>query len=114
MIRLCKGVTIRKFFLHISKEEQKARLQARLDDPDKHWKFSLGDLEERKRWDDYTAAYEAALSRTSTGDAPWYVVPADRKWFRNLVISQVLVDTLENLDMEFPTAAEDLSGVEIV
>jgi len=107
------GTTILKFFLHISKDEQKERLQARLDDPTKHWKFSLGDLGERKFWDDYQAAYEDALNKTSTKHAPWYVVPANRKWYRDLVISTVLVDTLKGLKMEFPKPKDDLSSVVI-
>jgi len=105
------GTIILKFFLHISKDEQKERLQARLDDPTKHWKFSLGDLGERKLWDDYQAAYEDALNKTSTENAPWYVVPADRKWYRDLVISRVLVETLEGLKMKFPTPKDDLDGI---
>lgn len=107
------GTTILKFFLHISKDEQKERLQARLDDPTKHWKFSLGDLGERKLWDDYQAAYEDALNKTSTEHAPWYVVPANRKWYRDLVISKVLVETLEGLKMKYPEPKDDLSGVVI-
>jgi PPK2 family polyphosphate:nucleotide phosphotransferase len=108
-----EGTTILKFFLHISKEEQRARLQARLDDPDKHWKFSLGDLDERALWDRYQEAYEAMLSRTSTAWAPWYVVPADRKWYRNLVVARTMVDTLEALGMDWPESEEDLSGVTV-
>ncbi|HUG74807.1 MAG TPA: polyphosphate kinase 2 family protein [Acidimicrobiia bacterium] len=108
-----EGTTILKFFLHISKDEQKERLQARLDDPDKHWKFDTGDLKERARWNEYAAAFEAVLERTSTEWAPWYVVPADRKWYRNLVVAQTLVETLEGLGMEFPASDEDLSQVEI-
>lgn len=108
-----EGTTIVKFFLHISKEEQAERLQARLDEPDKRWKFASGDLAERERWDDYVAAYEAALSRTSTDHAPWYVVPADRKWYRDLVVSQVLVDTLEGLDLAYPEPEEGLDGLNI-
>ncbi len=107
------GTTILKFFLHISKDEQKERLQARLDDPTKHWKFSLGDLGERKLWDDYQSAYEDALNKTSTEYAPWYVVPANRKWYRDLVISKVLVETLEGLKMKYPEPKDDLSGVVI-
>ncbi len=106
-----EGTTIVKFFLNISKSEQAERLQARLDDPTKHWKFSLGDLDERKRWDDYRAAFEEMLSRTSTDEAPWYVVPADRKWYRNLVVATVLVKTLEGLAMSYPEPEDDLSGV---
>jgi PPK2 family polyphosphate:nucleotide phosphotransferase len=108
-----EGTTILKFYLHISKEEQKERLQARLDEPHKRWKFAKGDLAERARWDDYTAAFEAVLSETSTSWAPWYVIPADRKWYRNLVISQVLVETLESLEMEYPEPEEDLEGIVI-
>ena len=107
------GTTIVKFFLHISKDEQKERLQARLDDPSKHWKFSVGDLAERKLWDDYQAAYEDVLNKTSTKHAPWYVVPANRKWYRDLVISTVLVDTLKSLKMKYPAPKDDLSGVVI-
>jgi PPK2 family polyphosphate:nucleotide phosphotransferase len=108
-----EGTTIVKFFLNISKEEQAERLQARLDDSTKHWKFSLGDLAERKKWDDYRAAFEAMLGRTSTAEAPWYVVPADRKWYRNLVVASVLVETLEGLAMSYPEPEDDLSGVVI-
>jgi len=89
-------------------------LQSRLDDPTKHWKFNSGDLKERARWDEYMAAYEDVLHKTSTEYAPWYIVPANRKWFRNLVIAEVLVTTLENLDMKYPLPKEDLSQVVIV
>ena len=106
-----EATTILKFFLHISQEEQAARLQPRLDDPAKHWKFSLGDLEERSRWDEYREAYQAAVWRTSTPWAPWYVVPADQKWFRDLLISSVMVETLERLGLDFPASSEDLSDV---
>ncbi|CAG1015484.1 polyphosphate kinase [Anaerolineales bacterium] len=105
------GTTILKFFLHIDKDEQKERLQARLDDPTKRWKFRLGDLEERKLWDEYMEAYEDVLSKTSTEYAPWYVVPANRKWYRDLVISSVLVETLEDLKMKYPESEENLDGV---
>ena len=108
-----EGTTIIKLFLHISPEEQKERLQDRLDEPDKHWKFAKGDLAERKRWDDYIAAFEEALSQTSTDDAPWYVIPADRKWYRNLVISALLVDLLEGLDMRWPAPEEGLEDIVI-
>ena len=98
-----EGTTVVKIFLHISKDEQRERLQARIDDPAKHWKFEFGDLEERKLWDHYQAAFGDMLTETSTPDAPWYVVPANRKWYRNIVISQILVDTLERLASgEFP------------
>jgi PPK2 family polyphosphate:nucleotide phosphotransferase len=107
------GTTVLKFFLHISKDEQKERLQARLDDPAKQWKFRKGDLLDRARWDDFMEAYEAALSRTSQKHAPWYVVPADRKWYRNLVVAEVLVQALEDLEIKTPEPEEDLKGVVI-
>ena len=107
------GTTILKFYLHINKDEQKERLQARLDDPTKRWKFRLGDLEERKLWDNYMEAYEDVLSKTSTEYAPWYIVPANRKWYRDLVISSVLVGTLEDLKMKYPESEENLDGVVI-
>ncbi len=107
------GTTILKFYLHIDLDEQKSRFQARLDDPTKRWKFRLGDLEERKFWPDYMEAFEDVLSKTSTEHAPWYIVPANRKWFRDLVISSVLVDTLEGLKMEYPEAEENLDEVVI-
>lgn len=108
-----EGTTIVKIFLHISKDEQRERLQARVDNPAKHWKFEMGDLEERKLWDDYQSAFGDMLTETSTEDAPWYIVPANRKWYRNIVISQILVDTLERLASdEFPPNPE-LNGLEI-
>lgn len=107
------GTTILKFYLHIDLDEQKERLQARLDDPTKHWKFRLGDLDERKRWPEYTQAYEDVLSRTSTEYAPWYIIPANRKWYRDLVLSSVLVETLERLKMEYPKSEENLDGIVI-
>ena len=97
-----EGTTIVKFFLHISRDEQRQRFQERYDDPRKRWKFSLGDLEERKRWDDYMHAYEDALAKTSTAAAPWFVVPADRKWFRDLAVATILADTLARLDPQYP------------
>ena len=106
-----EGTTILKFFLYIDRDEQRARLQARLDDPSKRWKFRLGDLEERRRWDDYTVAYEDMLERCSTDDAPWYVIPANRKWFRNLAVAEILADTLDDLKPRYPEPAEDLAGV---
>jgi PPK2 family polyphosphate:nucleotide phosphotransferase len=109
-----EGTTIIKFFLHISREEQGERLQARLDVPEKRWKFSRGDLAERELWGDYRAAFEAMLSRTSTEWAPWYVVPANRKWYRNLVVSQVIVDTLESLGMAYPEPEEGLDDITVV
>jgi PPK2 family polyphosphate:nucleotide phosphotransferase len=100
-----EGVTILKFYLHIDKKEQKERLQARLDEPDKNWKFNPGDLEERKLWPEYQKAYEDALSKTSTEYAPWYIVPSNRKWYRNLVIGNILVKTLKDLDMKLPAVS---------
>ena len=108
-----EGVTIRKFFLHISSDEQRERLQARVDDPEKHWKFSFGDLDERKRWDDYQAAFHDMLVETSTAAAPWYAVPADRKWFRNLVITRILVDTLDEIAHDVYPPNPELDGLVI-
>jgi PPK2 family polyphosphate:nucleotide phosphotransferase len=108
------NVTILKFFLHISKDEQKERFQARLDDPSKHWKASPADFAERKYWDDYQEAFEDALSNCSTKHAPWFVIPANKKWFRNFAVSQIIRDTLESLDMKFPPAPLDLDKVKIV
>lgn len=108
-----EGTTILKFYLHIDRDEQKRRLQSRLDDPTKGWKFNLGDLQERKRWDEYLAAYADAISATSTDPAPWYVVPANKKWYRNLVVSQVIVSTLEGFSMAYPAPSADLSNVVI-
>jgi PPK2 family polyphosphate:nucleotide phosphotransferase len=107
------GTTILKFFLHIGLDEQKERLQARLDEPAKRWKFRLGDLEERKLWNNYMQAYEDVLSKTSTGYAPWFIVPANRKWYRDLIVSSVLVEALQNLNMKFPEPEENLDGVVI-
>lgn len=109
-----EGATILKFYLHIDKAEQKTRLQARLDEPLKRWKFNRGDLKERELWLDYLAAYENVLSRTSTEAAPWYIVPANRKWYRNLVIATVVVETLEGLAMRYPDPEADLDDVVIV
>ncbi len=105
------GVTIVKCFLHISKDEQRERLQARLDNPNKRWKFNKGDLSERKLWDDYQRAYEDALTKCNTHHAPWHIIPADRKWYRNLVVSQILRETLEKLDPQFPAPESDLDGI---
>jgi PPK2 family polyphosphate:nucleotide phosphotransferase len=107
------GVTILKFFLHISKGEQKKRFEERLDDPTKNWKVSQADFDERKYWADYTRAYEDALSRTSTKWAPWRIVPADHKWYRDLVVSKVIAETLEGLNMKYPKPAMDLKKVVI-
>ncbi len=108
-----EGTTIVKLFLHISKEEQRERLQSRVDSPHKHWKFDPGDLRERDHWDAYQEAYRVMLERTSTEHAPWYVIPADRKWFRNLLVSEILVATLEALDMAFPEPEAGIEGLVI-
>ena len=107
------GVTVLKFFLHISKDEQKRRLESRLQDPDKRWKFSSNDLKERAYWDDYQAAFEDAVNECSTDYAPWYVVPANKKWYRNLVVARTIADTLEAMDPKFPAAEQGLDKVEI-
>ena len=104
------GVTIIKCMLHISPEEQKARLLARLDDPTKHWKYNPGDLAERARWADYRAAYEIALERNNTEAAPWHVVPADKKWYRNLAVGNLLLETLRRLDPQWPAADFDVEA----
>ncbi|MEO6350361.1 MAG: polyphosphate kinase 2 family protein [Candidatus Limnocylindrales bacterium] len=101
------GTTIVKFFLFIDREEQRERLQERYDNPKKRWKFSMGDIEERKRWDDYMDAYEDVLSKTSTSDSPWYVIPSNRNWFRDLAISTILAETIDDLKPDYP-APEDL------
>jgi len=108
------GTTVVKFFLHISKEEQAVRLQERLDDPAKHWKFAAADLDVRKNWDDYQAAYEDAINETSTPEAPWYVIPADRKWYRNWAVLQVLLATLARMDPQFPPEEDGLEGLKVV
>jgi PPK2 family polyphosphate:nucleotide phosphotransferase len=108
-----EGTIILKFFLHISRDEQRRRLQARLDDPEKRWKFNPGDLQERARWDKYMEAYEDALQRCSKRHAPWYVIPSDRKWFRNWAVSDLLVRTLDRLDLRYPPAAAGLDKVRI-
>ena len=109
-----EGTVILKFFLHISREEQKKRLEARLQDPAKNWKFSPLDLEERKRWDEYMEAYQDALEKCSTDDAPWFVVPSDHKWFRNWVISDTIVRTLEELDMKYPDPIPGIEKIKVV
>jgi PPK2 family polyphosphate:nucleotide phosphotransferase len=107
------GMRILKFYLHISKEEQKERLQARLDDPTKNWKFSLGDLPVRERWNDYMAAYEDAMSECNKPHAPWHIVPANKKWYRDLVITRTIVNTLEDMKLAYPEPEADLSKVVI-
>ena len=108
-----EGTHIVKFFLWISRDEQKRRLQERLADPEKNWKFSEADLKERERWSDYVEAFDAALSRCSTDDAPWWIVPANRKWFRDWMVARVLRGTLESFDMKWPKASFDASKVTV-
>lgn len=107
------GTRILKFFLHISKDEQKERLQARLDDPTKTWKFNSGDLEDRARWDDYQIAFGDAISKCSTKEAPWYIIPSNRKWARNVAIASVIVDTLEAMNPQFPEPEAGLDSIVI-
>ena len=102
------NVKILKFFLHISKDEQKKRFEQRIKDPDRRWKISAADFEERKFWADYTAAYEDALAACSTKQAPWYIVPANKKWFRNLAVSHIITETLEEMHMKFPAPTVDV------
>lgn len=106
------GTTIVKFLLYISKDEQLQRFRERVEKREKNWKFNEGDLKERQYWDEYIDAYEAALRKCSTDSAPWYVIPANRKWFRNLAVSQVLLDTMENMDLKLPPQVADLSKIE--
>jgi PPK2 family polyphosphate:nucleotide phosphotransferase len=108
-----EGTTVVKFFLHISADEQRERLQARLDDSAKHWKFRVADLDERKLWDDYQVAFEDVIKETSTPHAPWIVVPADRKWYRDIVVCRTLVDTLSELDLRYPPSPDDLTDVTV-
>lgn len=109
-----EGMVIMKFYLNISKKEQGERLQARLDDKEKNWKFNVGDLDERKLWDEYMEAFEDAIGKCSTEHAPWYVIPSNKKWFRNWAISDIIVRTLKELKMEFPKPAKGLEGVKVV
>jgi len=106
-----EGTTVLKLFLNISKDEQRQRLQDRLNEPDKHWKFNKADLADRELWDHYQRAFEDALSETSTDYAPWYVVPANRKWYRNLVVSSILIETMEKMDPQYPKPEEGLDDV---
>ena len=105
------GTKVVKCFLHISKETQRERLQERIDVPEKHWKFNPGDLEERKLWTEYQRAYEDALSKCNTEHSPWHIIPSDKKWYRNLVISQLLKSVLQELNPQFPAAEEDFRGL---
>jgi PPK2 family polyphosphate:nucleotide phosphotransferase len=108
-----EGTTVVKLFLHISKDEQRERLEARLAEPEKRWKFKRGDLDTRARWDDYEAAFGEMLERTSTEHAPWHVIPADKKWYRNWAVATILVAALERLDLAWPEPDEDLSDIVI-
>ena len=101
------GVLIRKFFLHVSKKEQKKRFLERLDNPEKNWKFSIDDAKERAHWDDYREAYEDMIRATATKDAPWYTVPADNKWFTRVVVAAAIIDALGSLDLKFPEVDDD-------
>lgn len=107
------GTRILKFFLHISKDEQKKRFQERLDNPEKRWKFSLGDLPVRKKWDDYIKAYEDVLARCNTDYAPWHIVPANNKWYRDLVVTKTIVETMESMGLAYPEPEENLDKVVI-
>jgi PPK2 family polyphosphate:nucleotide phosphotransferase len=106
-----EGTTILKVFLHISRDEQRERLQARLDDPEKRWKFRTGDLEDRARWDEFQRAYEDAIAATSTSYAPWYVVPADRKWLRDVVVAELVATALEAMDPQLPADDPAIANV---
>jgi polyphosphate kinase 2 (PPK2 family) len=99
------GTVVLKFFLHVSKEEQRQRFLDRIDEPGKRWKLSMGDVAERNRWDEYMSAYEDMIRHTSSADAPWFVVPADKKWFTRIVVAAAMIDALEKLDLNFPTVA---------
>jgi polyphosphate kinase 2 (PPK2 family) len=106
------NVQIVKFLLYISKEEQAERFRSRLDDKSKNWKFSLSDIKEREYWDQYIEAYEEMLRRCSKKNAPWHVIPANKKWFRNLAVSEILMQTLESMNLKFPKPTADLSGIQ--
>jgi len=104
-------VTILKFFLHISQDEQKRRLEARIQDPTRNWKFSMADIEERRHWDDYVKAYEDALRKCSTDWAPWYIIPANDKWFRNYLVAELVVHALDQMGLKYPRPTVDISKV---
>jgi PPK2 family polyphosphate:nucleotide phosphotransferase len=105
------GIVILKFFLHISKNEQKERLLERIEDKSKNWKFSAGDITERKFWNQYQQCYEEAISETTTDEAPWYIIPADKKWFARLIVSEIIVQSLEKLNLSFPTLNEEQNRI---
>ena len=101
------GVAIRKFFLHVSNKEQKKRFLERIEEPEKNWKFSANDAKEREHWDDYMEAYEDMIQNTATKEAPWYVVPADNKWFTRVVVAAGVIEALSSLDLHYPTVGQD-------
>jgi polyphosphate kinase 2 (PPK2 family) len=105
------GTRILKFYLHISPEEQLERFKQRLDDPPRHWKISETDYSERELWPDYIEAFEDAMERTSSEHAPWYVIPSDHKWFRNLAISEIVADTMEDMDLKLPPTQVDIAEI---
>lgn len=109
----CNNVKILKFFLHISKEEQKKRLLERIDDPDKHWKISDADFHERKFWSDYRCAYEDALTKCNADHAPWFIIPSNKKWFRNLAVSHIIAETMESMDLKFPKPKVDVKNLKL-
>jgi PPK2 family polyphosphate:nucleotide phosphotransferase len=109
-----EGVTILKFFLAIDKDEQRQRFQERVDDPTKRWKFAMGDLEERKLWDGYQAAFQEMLTETSTDYAPWYVIPANRNWLRNLAVSEIVADVIDELNPQYPEPEAGIEGLKVV
>jgi polyphosphate kinase 2 (PPK2 family) len=111
LLAIGNDTTILKFFLYISKDEQLARFRQRLDDPSHQWKISSTDYTERQYWDDYIDAFEAALSRCSTEHAPWFVIPSNHKWFRNLAVSQIIADTLDGMDMKTPKPSVDVAEI---
>lgn len=108
-----EGTTILKFFINISKEEQRERLQERVDEREKNWKFDPGDLPVRARWDDYMSAYQDAIEKTSTKDAPWFVIPGNRRWYRKLAIAEIVREALRDLDPQFPPPADGIDGLVI-
>ena len=110
---MLNNTTVLKFFLHISKDEQKRRFEKRLERPDKHWKFSSNDIKERERWDEYQVAFEDVLNRCTTKYAPWYIVPANKKWYRNLVVARVIADTLEAMNPQYPSVDENFKNIMI-
>jgi PPK2 family polyphosphate:nucleotide phosphotransferase len=107
------GFTVLKFFLHISKDEQKKRFEKRITDPSRNWKLSLPDFEERQHWDDYTEAYEDALHKCSTPWAPWFVIPANKKWFRNFLVAELVVQALDKMNLKYPAPSVDLTKVSL-